>query len=46
MVELIKRALRALKERRARIGWAFAEGAIGAGVGLLLAMAYLRCRGW
>lgn len=42
----LKRLWTALRSNRSRIGWAFAEGAIGAGVGLLLAMAYLRYRGW
>lgn len=41
---MIKRLCTALRRNRARIGWALAEGAIGAGVGLLVAVLWLRYR--
>lgn len=40
----MKRLCGALKERRERLGWAVAEGFIGAGVGLLVATLWLRSR--
>ncbi|GAA4891167.1 hypothetical protein ACFPM3_20405 [Streptomyces coeruleoprunus] len=33
-----------LRKNGSRIGWAFAEGAIGAAIGLVIAIAYLAAR--
>jgi hypothetical protein len=43
-VGLIKRAREALKGRASKLAWAVLEGAIGAGVGLLLVTLYLAAR--
>ncbi|MFF3363550.1 hypothetical protein [Streptomyces misionensis] len=44
MVTTVKRLWTALRSNAGRVGWALAEGAIGALVGLLAAAAYLRYR--
>ncbi|MEV7814296.1 hypothetical protein AB0P05_26760 [Streptomyces flaveolus] len=45
-MELIKRAMKALKEHRARLGWAVASGLIGSGIGVLVAMLWGHTVGW
>lgn len=45
-MELIKRAGRALKEYRERLGWAVASGLLGSGIGLLVATLWAHTVGW
>jgi hypothetical protein len=44
LVTKLKRLWTALQNNAGRIGWAFAEGAIGAGMGVLAVTLYLRSR--
>lgn len=45
-MELIKRAVKALKERRASLGWSVASGLLGSGIGLLVATLWAHTVGW